>query len=80
MSIHSFFLGDDLTKRYVTPVFHHIYVTNFLKKFVFWGVLWHIKHSILWVLSYSAEPLFIPQNSFVFFCTSVAPSLHSPPV
>lgn len=37
MSIHSFFLGDDLTKRYVTPVFHHIYVTNFLKKFVFWG-------------------------------------------
>ena len=55
-------------------------ITNFLKKFVFWGVLWHIKHSILWVLSYSAEPLFIPQNSFVFFCTSAAPSLHSTPV
>lgn len=80
MSTYSFSLGGDRTKRYVTPVFHHIYVTNFLKKFVHFGYSDIIKRLTLWVLSHLQNPFFIKKNLFVFFCASVAPSLHSTPV
>lgn len=76
MSTYSFSLGDDLTKRYATPIFHHICVTNFLKKFVLFGYSGIIKRLTLWVLSHLQNPFFIKKNLFVFFCTSVAPSLY----
>lgn len=61
-----FLLGGDLTKRYVTPVFHHIYVTNFLKKFVHFGYSDIINCLTLWVLSHLQNPFFI-EKIYSFF-------------